>query len=206
MKLGQEQFEVLKKIQQYDPKAVIAGGAVRDYIFDKDFRDVDIFMSTKETPKFHMGLSMFIDYELENIFGDVEDLTRSLSEGYKSVSFLSFNLKSKGVLYNLIMSPKRLTNTMENTFDFTCNTIYHDGTKLYKSPLFNKFIETMTIEKLGNTALDYKHIERAMKIADKLKCKLSDNMKDDIKRYEAFIKGGSKKNLFDKKLVGSGNW
>lgn len=46
--LGEEQLEVLRQVQTFAPEAIIGGGAVRDLVMGKPFRDVDIWMGCQD--------------------------------------------------------------------------------------------------------------------------------------------------------------
>jgi hypothetical protein len=135
--LGEEQFEVLRILQKhYNSSAVIAGGAVRDMLMGKPFRDVDVFYQRGHEQ--WKSLAKVVEYTLPNVlqFGpeDYVDIQNNKPDNpYKEGGADILQVDSliyRGVEYQLIEVNLPAIDMMHQQFDVNFNKVLYDGEKL----------------------------------------------------------------------------
>lgn len=115
--LPDELVNVLKEVQVYDPKAILAGGCLRDIFYGRPYKDVDIF--TRVMPDWEGMTSSGMDYE-----------------GMKYVQAVA-EIRRDDAVINLILVEANTENwPLIESFDFGFCQIGFDGTQLMKTPGF----------------------------------------------------------------------
>lgn len=155
--LGEEQFAVLRKIQEYAPGAVIAGGAARDLFFEKPFRDVDIFIPLKEVSgKTKYAGNIFFEEiipEILNLRLGCEDTYEAKQERqgnpYNPNSGVVYDCWVEGTNYQFIAAPLTIQKSIQ-AFDFNLNCIYHNSKKLIPLPVFYEAVDRKTIASVAS--------------------------------------------------------
>jgi len=148
--LGEEHFKVLKFIQEtMNPSAVIAGGAVRDLLFNRPFKDIDIFMQTKKSIPISRS-AKYIEYELPNKLGfgpnDFYDPNLEPEEANEpqlrsgpsryGESRPIRTLWYRGDKYELINIESPVQEFIMTQFDVNLNKVWHNGEKSVRTQLF----------------------------------------------------------------------
>lgn len=173
--LGEEQFAVLKEVQKiFSKDAIIAGGAVRDMIMGKPFRDVDIWIPNKTK-----NLTRNMEYDLPRALGleggqgeyitlaagtqkpksvsapllrwtepRAEEVDEDLYATKSPISSV-FNMGFKESFYQLILVKESPLKMVENFFDVGFCQAWHDGKRVGTLPAFDKDKEqkTFTLDK-----------------------------------------------------------
>lgn len=138
------EFERLRKIRQYIPDSMIAGGSVRDYLFGKPYSDVDIFLP-QTNPLFEKyGTGYFFEELLPEIFDEDVEVSYNESSSYDprriyQVYSLEDSKKNK---YQFIFGDG---NPLKS-FDFNCCRVYYDGANVRKTPTYKEFDKTRILK------------------------------------------------------------
>lgn len=157
--LNEENLEVLKHVQSaFAKEAIIAGGAVRDFVMGNPYRDVDIWIPTNKK-LVAKGLELILPKKLK--FGDDDYISNRkkverdgafmvshdpYSEGCGGYINELHNLHYRGDLYQLIFvafsDPREL---VKKFFDFNFNKAWHDGTSVTTTPEFEEDRKNKTL-------------------------------------------------------------
>ena len=180
-------LKVLSQIEEYGYKAYIVGGFVRDYLLGKKSPDVDI--TTNATPK-----------DLKYIFPN----SFLPNEAYGAITIISDKIRfeittfRKEISYSNNRKPlefEYIDNLKEDLLrrDFTINTFCIDSSgKIIDllnvmNDLDNKIICTVHNE-MDSFTEDALRILRAIRFATVLDFKLSQSVKDAIKKCKKYLK------------------
>lgn len=133
-----KEINFLKLVQEkIDPKAIIAGGAIRDHLLGQKYKDVDIFLPMDSERDFDcdgdeiFGLSDYGD-GISFHMNDGEDIYPPGRGQVHSV----WDVFKDEVLYQLIFVPAKVpTNWIRTHFDCSVCQAYHDGNDFHVSPM-----------------------------------------------------------------------
>lgn len=184
--LGQAEIEVLNIVKGRICKdAVIAGGAVRDMVFEKPYKDIDIFIPSSTSIVNRYGWGYLMDECLPDIFPNPVEVVNQdeydfhtgedelgLFVGTPVNTFRVLETKFNGTKYQLIFHPKfkpEQPGTLFITFDFNCNMLSFDGVSVFKSAAFKTFQKTKLL-----TTHHPKLLDSDIKRLDQLKLKYPD--------------------------------
>lgn len=126
--------EVLSVFQTLDPKAVVAGGAPRDWWMGKECADIDIYLSLPELDDDHLRITL-----LEKLgFKCISQLSTT-DEDYEGLSDLLavFEFNFEGKKFN-VMFMEDCDGNYTQHFDCSICEITYDGKQYHPSPAFMK--------------------------------------------------------------------
>lgn len=152
-----EWVEILNRVQQVFPGAVIAGGALRDTINNRPVKDVDIFIpiSTHE-PLETVYEDIWDMFAGENIVLDCHSVYGlKTKEDQDRDIFAIFKLKTDNWNYDLIVCAQHACSI--HTFDINLCQVAFDGTELkytmdFKLACENKELKIMNINRTDRNA------------------------------------------------------
>ena len=186
--LGKEEAEILCKIREKIPEAIIAGGAVRDMVLGKPYGDVDIFLPSRNDITKKYGRGYFIDeYLPEEIFGNsCQGFKVKYGNPYFEMfgdserEFCVIDTTYQDNKYQLICVPK--IKGLFETFDFNCNLVSWDGEKTKVTKTFKAFTEDKVLFQTKDISENL--IVRAEKIRIKYpEVTFSPELKSSIKSF-----------------------
>lgn len=156
--------KVLRRIYKYiDSDAIVAGGAPRNWLFNKEANDIDLYLRSNVKNKFKL-----LEAILSNDVGVFEKDTKSSFEHLQNYGGLNVPITSlqgirvDGVLFQFIFidpSVKNFRNTVLNHMDIGINRIGYDSweyiyTEEYRKDVSNK---TLTLYSSCMCANQLKH-------------------------------------------------
>lgn len=147
-KLKQEDFDLVKKFSRYFPGALIMGGSLRDMVFGKSYKDIDIFLDSSTGILADYGPGFFVDEFMREEFPDmvfIPDKGSQQTSG-SQWGFTSY-FKWKNKLVNLSLVPRQPKDHLRH-FDLNCCMITHDGDNLFKHPAFEEFERELVIKRI----------------------------------------------------------
>jgi len=145
--------------------AIIAGGAVRDYSFGKEYADIDIFAEqTEEIDEFNgKGLASFYADIIDNLPEGVKFLDSKIINEYQEdmgLPILKMDLKWKDLDVDLMLvaphsfkpEEESFGNFIVDRFDFGINKIFYDGFSIVETEDFarDKRWSFFTLKKLSS--------------------------------------------------------
>jgi len=171
--LGEENLSVLRSLQEIykDKRIIIAGGAVRDFVMGKPYRDIDIWIPEVKKGQKAFTLEAVIPQQLE--FGDDDNISSTpldladqpRDNPYEDVKgILSVHdMYYKGTQYQLIFVPDNPKELVENHFDFGFCRIFHDGHKIHTTKAFETDRDNKTLT-YDISTMDRANIEKIEKV------------------------------------------
>lgn len=148
--LNEQHLEVLRKIREYAPSAVIGGGAARDLYFNRPFRDVDIFIPVREVSgrgKNKFPGNIFFEEvipELLRLRLGCEDTYEAQMDYFSTTIGHVYDCQMELGNFQFIGTKGSALETIGNS-DFGLNCIYHDGNKLTPLPPFEESVKKKMI-------------------------------------------------------------
>lgn len=148
--LNEQHLEVLRKIREYAPSAVIGGGAARDLYFNQPFRDVDIFIPVREVSgrgKNKFPGNIFFEEvipELLRLRLGCEDTYEAQMDYFSTTIGHIYDCQMELGNFQFIGTKASVLETIGNS-DFGLNCIYHDGKKLTPLPPFEESVKKKMI-------------------------------------------------------------
>lgn len=181
--LDDVELDIFRNLREYVPGAIIAGGAVRDMVYELPYTDVDIFFNASQWP---VSAAHFYDYVIPKVFKLTrEDYIKQSVDFYRELSFdrheyLGSNVSNVvdifkgGRHFQLISITKgNVIDHVKHNFDLNACKIYHDGTVITRTKEFKDFVASKELEaseavKQGAIG-DYNLVVRAVKIIERYK-------------------------------------
>lgn len=164
--------------RDYAKHSVLAGGAVRDHIYDLDARDYDIFVPSSIN-------NTYLINAIKKEFGlDKKHDLRQKGEEYESSNVTVdingvYNFKFEGKDFDIIFkaydNDEDFGSTVVDTFDYGVNMVYYNGLYIEDS---NKYFEydrmnySMTLVRLSHISSLPKAMTRYHNFCEKSKMKL----------------------------------
>lgn len=164
--LPKEWIETLKDIQFIFPTAVIAGGCLRDFLYDKEVKDIDIFIQTEDAAPSVRGLELALGVELRPLSQTTEteeyqqfaaETDRNLIEIY---SFVRYGIEHQIIF--LKPDPE-----MVNKFDLSFCQITTDGKEVFMSELYFATVNTREVTLGKGRELNARIIGRIIRFSKK---------------------------------------
>lgn len=155
--------EVLERVRAEFPKAVIAGGCLRDLDFGKPVKDVDIFIPISCCPDDQF------DDALRDMFDAIELMNASvyghkLKKEFDRQIFACYDVKEAGIDYNIIVTNDHAAQS--STFDFSICQIEFDGTVVKATAEYLETRDTKVI-KLVNAYPVHRNGKRLARMQEK---------------------------------------
>lgn len=166
--------EVLKKIQEVFPSAVIAGGAIRDLYHNREPKDVDVFIpvtleefelkfGTGEMYDMLNGLNPLWHCLAASIYGQ-STIPEEHNKGFREI-YSIYQVTVDDMPYELIFIRKEEHNIMQD-FDINICQCTYDGKRVTLSNNFLEGVLTKTI-KVCNVNRKDRQAKRLQRMTDK---------------------------------------
>jgi hypothetical protein len=134
----EESIQILRKIKETLPDAILAGGAIRDVYHNKNVKDYDLFVSGNTTldvykdsfweKQFSLGNELHVDDSITNL-SDLSDSEDASCEGTTHVDTV-WEVNKNGSLYNVIILNANPTEYINRFFDIGICKTYSDGRRI----------------------------------------------------------------------------
>jgi len=143
MKLPADWQAFLMRLQSQFPEAVIAGGALRDLILQRDIRDIDIFVQSRgkmTEPMINMALGTFVQPMNPEWVKDYEEHLPELFAVYELGGYDEESRPFQIIALNMEVTPKSVIDRI----DFGICRVAHDGEVFIITREFTKDAEQQT--------------------------------------------------------------
>ena len=148
--------QLISNIQEDHPTAAVAGGYLRDLIFNRTPRDLDIFVHKKEVTNFCFLVEELFPKVLEETYstqyyyhGNENQYFLSNFNSYKFVPLTKPSVDSP--LVDLVITPNKVDTFVSQSFDYNFNSVMYRGKSiLMPGKVFHEFLKTGQVHNLAH--------------------------------------------------------
>lgn len=142
--IPKQYIETLKDIQFIWPTAVLAGGCIRDSLYGKEVKDVDIFIQTDDMNPSVRGLELALGCEIECLTRTTatEEYEQFMEETDRQLIDI-YRFYRGGVEHQLIFL--RPDEKMVEKFDLSFCQVLFDGKHMTSTLAFEKTLDTKVV-------------------------------------------------------------